>query len=138
MRINQIVFLLLVVFLAGCDVDWPKSETNCGVNGQLTLDGQAVADVKIVFVPQLVGKKGSLNKIASGQTNDRGEFVMEVNSEKSKQIKHGQYRVIISKKVDGEELFHESYNTESMLKITIDSHQTVQRPTFDLVASGTY
>lgn len=137
-RTKQLAVLLLLALLAGCDVDWPKSETKCGVNGHLTLDGQAVADVKIVFIPQHVGKRGSLNKIASGLTNDRGEFVMEVDSKKPKEIKHGGYRVIVSKRVDGKELFHKSYNTQSMLKITIDSQQAVQRPKLDLVSTGTF
>ena len=138
MRINPIVVFLVFISLAGCDVDWPKSETKCGVSGQVTLDGEAVAGAKVVFVPKLVGKKGSLNKIASGLTNGRGEFVMKVDAKMEKQIQHGPYRVIISKLDKGRELFHESYNTKSVLTITVDSQQAVQRPTFEMVSTGTY
>ena len=138
MRFNQIAVCILLMLFVGCDVDWPKATSTCGVVGEVTLDGQAMADVKLVFIPQRVGKKGDLNPIASGLSNDRGEFVLEVDNRKSKQIRHGRYRVIVSRIVDGEELFHSSYNTESLLMVEVDSQESVQRPKLKLLKSGTY
>jgi len=141
MRINQIAICMLFVLLCGCnviDIDWPSKTTTCGVEGHITLDGQAIADVKLVFIPQRVGKEGDLNRIASASSNDRGEFVLEVDSKKAKQIRHGRYRVIVSKIVDGEELFHESYNSESTLMLEVNSQEAIQRPKLELVKSGTY
>ena len=69
MRSSLIVVCMMLLFSAGCqifDVDWPRGVTTCKVKGMVTLDGQAISDVKLVFVPQRVGKKGDLNRIASG------------------------------------------------------------------------
>lgn len=138
MRFNQIAVCTLLMLFMGCDVDWPTATSTCRVAGEVTLDGQAIADVKLVFVPQRVGKIGDLNRIASAKTNGRGEFVLEVKSRKPKQIRHGRYRVVVSKIVDGDELFHSSYNTESLLMVEVDSQESVQRPKLKLLKSGTY
>ena len=141
MRSSLIVVCMMLLFSAGCqifDVDWPRGVTTCKVKGMVTLDGQAISDVKLVFVPQRVGKKGDLNRIASGTSNGRGEFTLSIDAKKAKQIRHGRYRVIVSKIVDGEELFHKSYNAESMLMVEIDSQEAIQRPDLDLISTGTY
>ena len=137
---NCLMFVFAFALLPGCnvDVDWPQQTTTCAVTGHVQLDGQAIGDVKLVFVPQRVGKKGDLNRIASAMSNDRGEFELEIDSRKPKQIRHGRYRVIVSKIVGGEELFHESYNTESVLMVEINSQEAIQRPELDLLSSGTY
>jgi len=132
---------MMLLFSTGCsvfDVDWPLQATTCGVKGVVTLDGQAIADVKVVFIPQRVGKKGDFNRIASGTSNDRGEFTLSIDAKKSKQIRHGRYRVIASKIVEGKELFHKSYNAESVLMVEIDTQEAIQRPELELLTSGTY
>jgi len=138
MRISQTIACILCLMLLGCnvDVDWPKETTACGVTGEVMLDGQAIGDVKVVFVPQRVGKQGDFNRIASGVSNDRGEFTLAIDAKKAKQIRHGRYRVIVSKVANNEELFHESYNTKSALMIDIDSHEAIQRPKLELKTSG--
>ena len=138
MRFTQIAVCILLMLFMGCDVDWPKETSTCGVVGEVTLDGQAIADVKLVFIPQRVGKIGDFNEIASAMSNDRGEFVLEIDARKPKQIRHGRYRVIVSKKVDGEELFHKSYNSESVLMADVDSQEAIQRPKLKLLKSGMY
>ena len=138
-RSTKLIWLILLsaVLLTGCDPDWPQSSTACAVNGSLTLDGKTIADAKVVFVPQRVKENDQQTKIASGKTDVHGEFVLKVDSRDEKQILHGRYLVLVSKMDDGEELFHESYNRESVLYVEIDSHEAVQRPLLDLKSTGT-
>ena len=123
----------------GCDTDWPTESSMCRVTGQITLDGEAVPGAKIVFIPQRIKEAGqNVSKIASGTSDDRGEFILKVDSREPKLIHHDRYRVIVSKVVDGLELFHESYNVESVLEVDVDSQESIQRPKLELVTSGTY
>ncbi len=138
MRNSCICFALVLVF-AGCDVDQRIEPATCQVRGQVLLDGQAVPGVKVVFVPQQIKAfENSENRIASGISDDRGEFVLEVDSRESKQICHDRYRVIVSKIVDGKELFHESYNESSLLVVVVDEQEAIQRPVLELMKTGTF
>ncbi len=134
------VFVALTLLLfSGCDPDRVSQPNMCQVTGEVLLDGQAVSGVKVVFVPQSTKKAGETGiQIASGLSNDRGEFVLEVDSRDSKQIRHDRYRVIVSKIVDGKEIFHESYNTKSELMVEVNSYESIQRPKLVLVKTGTY
>jgi hypothetical protein len=137
MNSRSIFLLLTLVLLTGCDPDWPESTKVCEVSGQLTLDGEAISDVKVVFVPQRIREGGEATKIASGMTNDRGEFELKIDSRDEKKILHGRYRVIVSKVVDGKELFHESYNRQSVLMVEIETQEAIQRPKLELKSTGT-
>lgn len=129
--------LFAIAFFAGCDSDWQQASTRCGVTGTLTLDGQAISDAKVVFVPQRCRTGDQETTIASGKTNDEGEFVLKVDSREEKQIGHGRYLVVVSKVTDSRELFHESYNQESVLYVEVDSQDAVQRPKLELKSTGT-
>lgn len=137
MKPGFVIFILSLVLLAGCDPDWPESMKTCEVSGQLTLDGEAISEVKVVFVPQRVIGDGEITKIASATTNDRGIFELKVDSRDEKKIAHGRYRVLVSKIVDGKELFHETYNRESVLMVEIETQQAIQRPRLELKSTGT-
>lgn len=135
---NRFLFVaLLLTLCCGCDPDWPTSSTSCGVEGKLTLDGQAISDVKVVFIPQQLKQNKEEMKIASGSTNDMGEFVLKVDRRDDRRILHGRYLVLVTKSVDDEELFHESYNRESKLYVDVNSQEAIQRPTLELVSTGT-
>ncbi|QEG21126.1 hypothetical protein [Mariniblastus fucicola] len=131
-QFTAIVFATLILLAGGCDVDWPQETSTCGVVGHVTLDGQAISNVKVVFVPQQFGPESDRKKIASGVTNDRGEFVLKVDARKPKQIKHGRYRVVLSKLADGKEILHERYNSKSVLMVEVDSQEAIQRPNLEL------
>ena len=131
------IMLLAVLAVVGCDTDWPQSTQTCEVIGHLTIDGESLSDVKVVFIPQRIKENGEVTKIASGLTNDRGMFELKVDSRDEKKIQHGNYRVLVSKKVDGEELFHRSYNEDSQLMIEINSQEAIQRPKLELKTTGT-
>lgn len=137
MNLRSIVLLLCLLILIGCDQDWPKSSKTCEVSGQLTLDGEAISGVKVVFVPQQVNDDGELTKIASATTNDRGGFELKIDSRDERKILHGRYRVLVSKMVDGKELFHKSYNVESVLMVEVDTPEAIQRPKLELKSTGT-
>jgi hypothetical protein len=129
----------LIFLFCGCDPDRVSQPDMCQVTGEITLDGQAISGVKVVFVPQRTKEVGqTVSRIASGLSNDRGEFTLEVDSRDSKQIHHDRYRVIVSKIVDGKEIFHKSYNRESALMVEVNSHESIQRPKLVLVKTGTY
>jgi len=126
-----------VLLICGCDTDWPSDSSMCQVSGQITLEGEAVPGVKIAFVPQRTEHVGQpVSRIASATSDDRGEFHLVVDSKSPKLIHHDRYRVIVSKIVDGRELFHKSYNTESVLVVEIDTQESIQRPKLELVATG--
>ena len=95
---------ILVILFVGCDPDWPQSSTGCGVVGKVRLDGQAISGVSVVFIPQQLRQNKEETKIASGITNDMGEFELVVDQSEAKKILHGRYMVMVSKKVDGKEL----------------------------------
>lgn len=126
-----------ITLSVGCDPDWPSAHSTCEVRGQVTLDGEPLVDAKVVFVPQKVKANGEILKLASGVTDNRGEFSLEVNSDDSNQIRHDRYRVIISKRVNQQESLHSSYNSRSVLTYKVDTQEAFDRPKFELVESGT-
>ena len=136
-RHRILVVAVLAILFVGCDPDWPKSSTGCGVTGKVTLDGQAISGVKVIFVPQQLKQNKEETRIALGVTNDMGEFELTVDRSDSKRILHGRYLVMVSKLVDDEELFHESYNLGSSLYIEVDSQEAIQRPLLELESAGT-
>ncbi len=141
MALEQLASICIVVILliCGCDLDGPSESSTCQVTGKITHDGQAVEGAKLVFVPQRIKEVGqNPSRIASAISDDGGEFVLKVDARDSKQIHHDRYRVIASKVVDGKELFHESYNTESVFVVEIDSHEAFQRLKLEFLTSGTY
>ena len=139
MNSKLMAFLLSLLLLTGCDPDWPVSTKTCEVSGELTLDGEAISDVKVVFIPQRLksGEKNEITKIASGMTNDRGVFELKIDAREEKKIAHGRYRVVVSKMVDGKELFHESYNLESALVVEVETQEAILRPKLELKSTGT-
>ena len=134
-------FLRLIFFslllCAGCDTDWPESSEACAVFGTLTLDGRPITDAKVIFIPQQIKVQDQKTKIASGKTDLHGEFTLKVDSRDEKQIRHGRYLVLVSKMENRKELFHESYNRESVLYLEIDSQEAIQRPQLELRSTGT-
>lgn len=129
--------MLAALLFVGCDPDWPSAHTTCEVRGQVKLDGKPVVDAKVVFVPQRIETNSKVSQIASGTTDDRGEFFLEVDSRKPKQIVHDRYRVLISKIVDGNETLHQSYNSKSVLEYEINTQEAFERPLFELKPTGT-
>jgi hypothetical protein len=126
-----------VIFFCGCDPDWPSAHTTCEVRGQIKLEGKPVVDAKVVFVPQRLKANSKVSQIASGTSDDRGEFFLEIDSRKPKQIAHDRYRVLISKVVDGEETLHQSYNSKSVLEYDVKTQEAFDRPVFELKSTGT-
>ena len=92
-----IVFLGLAI-VSGCDSNFSGPEPTPEVSGKVTLDGQPLADTKIVFVPyRLYGPDGMKRQISYAVTDAQGEFSLKRgNNDLGTHL--GMHRVVISKK----------------------------------------
>jgi hypothetical protein len=83
----RLVALLFVICLGGC-----KKAPDGTVAGTVTLDGNALPNAMVRFIPQ--GNTPGLG--GTGRTDAKGNFVL-ADSQGGKTIQPGEYKVVISK-----------------------------------------
>ena len=81
--------LLLLFVVAGCGGVKPIP-----VSGKVTLDGKAVANCGVLFIPAAEGPR-AIRELASGQTDSQGQFTLSM--QKTSGAMPGEYRVTITK-----------------------------------------
>lgn len=87
---DRIVLLSFVlVGMAGCGGPKPIP-----VSGKVTLDGKAVANCGVLFIP-VAGQDRALTELASGETDAQGQFTL--NMQKGSGAMPGNYHVTIVK-----------------------------------------
>ena len=100
MKTVYVGFLFAAVFTAGCDQPQPAFIVAPQICGRITFDGEPLKDAKVVFVPQkLMSEMREIIPLAYGITDSGGNFEMK-SSAGTTNIQPGEYRVIISKRMD--------------------------------------
>lgn len=165
-----VVLLFTFGFLAsgGCYLDYPEHGGSAEVQGVVTLDGLPVNDAKIVFLPKKLRRPlGKIIPLGFGVTDANGTFTLQhVNGSpgsKPKEIKAGEYLVLVSKTVaekdlegkplspwqtefldedirnlarfrDSEESIPNRYNRETTLTYKVTPSPKILRPEFKLTS----
>lgn len=133
------MLLAALILFCGCDVDWPDEYRSAVVEGTIEFDGASLVDADIVFLPQRFDNGAKRVPIAVGKTDAQGKFLLRTDLESrdaAPQVLHGNYRVLVSRKVDGKELIPESYNRKSLLQFKHDTQEAYSRPVFKLTSDG--
>ncbi len=100
MKMIYLSLLFAAVFVTGCDAPQTALTVAPQVRGRITLEGEPLANAKVVFVPQkLMSELREVNPLAYGLTDEEGSFELNLSGG-SVNIGKGDYRVIISKRID--------------------------------------
>ena len=95
-----ISFAFTAIVVVGCGSPNTPAVVAPTVSGEITLDGESLANAKVVFVPQkLMDRHREVIPLAYGLTDENGKFELTL-SDGSTGIHEGDYRVIISKRVE--------------------------------------
>ncbi len=133
------MFFCLVVL--GCDQDWPDRQEASIIEGTIEYEGQSLVDATVVFVPQLFQHKGKRVPLARAKTDSQGKFLLTadgVDDSLSQQIIHGNYRVIVSRQINGSETLPGDFNRDSELRYRHETQEAYSRPAFRLRANGLF
>jgi hypothetical protein len=104
MKTIYLSLLFTTIFVAACNPPETALTVTSQVRGEITFEGEPLANAKVVFVPQkLMSETRKAIPLAYGITDESGSYVLKL-SDGSVNIVKGEYRVIISKRNDpGEE-----------------------------------
>ena len=93
--------MLAVTAAVICGCDQTGSEMyleRVKVNGNVTLDGEALANAKVVFLPQkLMTMTNEMIPLAYGTTDEKGNFQLKLAAD-TDEILAGKYRVLVSRR----------------------------------------
>jgi len=136
-RIGLFVLMTACFAILGCDQDWPVKHSTSIIEGTIEYDGRSLVDATVVFVPQFLEDGSKRAPFARAKTDSRGMFILKADGESgSQQIAHGNYRVIISREVNGREGLPEAFNRKSELRYRHQTQEAYSRPVFRLGTDG--
>jgi hypothetical protein len=100
MKLIYLSLFFAVVFVTGCDAPQTALTVAPQIRGKITLEGEPLANAKVVFVPQkLMSELREVIPLAYGLTDEEGSFDLKL-SDGSVNVGKGDYRVIISKRIE--------------------------------------